>query len=405
MLRQSTAKLAGRFDGAVLCPLAEPRPERDGAASRIDAARGKVVMGFRCVCMKRKARLLSAILSVAALGLGGCSGAVPQEENKVDTEVAVQVGTVMKTDLRARVEVYGMVEPEPAKAGHPGGGAKLAAPVAGIVVAIHVIEGQRVKSGDVVVELDDRIAKAAVDKARHALVFAQQVADRLGRLIAAAAISMQAKQEADQRLAAARAELASAEATMAQVQLASPLDGIVARVNVQPGQTVDLNTVVAEVVDLKRLVATVNVPADEAMQLRTGQNAEIFTDNTNNFAATGSVSFVSPSVDLKTGAAPVRLALPEDSGLRPGQFVRARIITEELTGRLAVPRESVVKADDEQVIYVVDGDKAVQKPVKTGLRDGNLIEVEAEGLKEGDTIVTVGAYGLPKETRVKIAKH
>jgi RND family efflux transporter MFP subunit len=355
--------------------------------------------------MQRNSRLLSAILSVAVLGLGGCSGAVPSEEEKVDTEVAVQVGTVTKTDLRARVEAYGMVEPEPAKAGHPGGGAKLAAPIAGIVVAIHFIEGQKVKAGEVVVELDDRMAKAAVDKARHALLFAQQVADRLGRLITSAAISMQAKQEADQRLAAARAELASAEAAFAQVQLASPLDGVVARINVQPGQTVDLNTVVAEVIDLKRLVATLNVPADEAMQLRAGQTADIFTDNAKSPATTGRVSFVSPSVDLKTGSAPVRLALPEDSGLRPGQFVRARVVTEELTGRLAVPRESVVKADDEQVIYVVEGNKAVQMPVKTGLRDGDLIEVEAQDLKEGDTIVTVGAYGLPKETKVKIAKH
>src|SRR5260221_3749409 len=149
--------------------------------------------------------------------------------------------------------------------------------------------------------------------------------------------SLNLKQEAEQRLAAARAELAAAKAAIAQVQLASPLDGVVARINVQPGQTVDLNTVVAEVIDLKRLVATVNVPADEAMQLRTGQIANIFTDNAKRPATTGSVSFVSPSVDLKTGSAPARLALPEDSGLRPGQFVRARIVTEELTGRLVVP--------------------------------------------------------------------
>jgi hypothetical protein len=54
---------------------------------------------------------------------------------------------------------------------------------------------------------------------------------------------------------------------------------------------------------------------------------------------------------------------------------------------------------------VVEGNKAVQMPVKTGLRDGNLIEVAAEGLKEGDTIVTVGAYGLPKETKVKITNR
>jgi hypothetical protein len=108
---------------------------------------------------------------------------------------------------------------------------------------------------------------------------------------------------------------------------------------------------------------------------------------------------------LKTGSALVRLALPENSGLRPGQFVGAHIVTEELTDRLVVPRDSVVKADDAEVIYVVEGDKAVQIPVKTGLRDANLVEVAADGLKEGDTIVTVGACVLPKETKVKITNR
>jgi RND family efflux transporter MFP subunit len=365
-----------------------------------------LVRAWRTVCarVKPNQRLPLAMLSMALLALGACSGAVTKEE-QVETEVAVQVGTVMKADLRARVEAYGAVEPEPAKSGHPGGGARLAAPFAGIVVAVHVIEGQSVKAGDVVVELDDRMAQAAVDKAQHALVFAQQVVDRQTRVLAFGGTSIQAKQEADQRLAAARAELASAQAAIAQVRLASPLDGVVARISVQPGQSVDLNTMVAEIIDLKRLVATVSVPADEAMHLRTGQTADIFTDNAKKPVATGTVSFVSPSVDPKTAAALVRLALPENSGLRPGQFVGARIVTEELTDRLVVPRDSVVRADDGEVIYVVEGDKAVQMPVKTGLRDGNVTEVAAEGLKEGDTIVTVGAYGLPKETKVKITNR
>jgi RND family efflux transporter MFP subunit len=293
--------------------------------------------------MNGNSRLLSAIVSAAALGLGSCSGAAPKEGQNVETDVAVQVGTVMKADLRARVEAYGMVEPEPAKAEHAGGGAKLAAPTAGIVVSIHVIEGQSVKSGDVVVQLDDRMAQAAVDKAQHVLEFAQQVATRQAKVFTFGGTSMQAKQEAEQHLATARAELASAQAAIAQVRLVSPLDGVVARINVLPGQTVDLNTVVAEIIDLKRLVATVNVPADEALQLSPGQTADIFTDNVTRPATTGIVSFVSPSVDPKTGAAPVRLGLPEDSGLRPGQFVSARIVTKELTERLVVPRDSVVR--------------------------------------------------------------
>jgi RND family efflux transporter MFP subunit len=216
---------------------------------------------------------------------------------------------------------------------------------------------------------------------------------------------MQLKQEADKRLAAARAELAAAQAAIAQVQLASPLDGVVARINVQPGQSVDLNTMVAEIIDPKRLVVTVNVPAEEAVQLSTGQTAEVFMDNAKKPVTTGRVSFVSPSVDQKTNAVLVRLTLPEDSQLRSGQFVRTRIVTQELTDRLVVPRDSVVKADDVEVIYVVEGDKAVQTPVKTGLRDGNLVEATADGLKEGDTIVTVGAYGLPKETKIKITNR
>ena len=349
--------------------------------------------------------LLPALASLASLAPGGCSRAIPEEDTSAITEVAVQVGTVAKVDLRARTEAYGMVEPEPAKTGTPSGGAKLAAPIAGIVATVDVIEGRDVKAGDVVVRLDDRIAQAVVEKAQHALTFAQQVADRRNQLISLGGISMQLKQEADQALAAARAELAAAQAATAQVRLASPLDGVVTRINVQPGQSVDLNTFVAEIIDLKRLVVTVNIPTDEAALVHPGQHAEIFGDNNNGTPiATGSVSFVSPTIDVKTASAPVRLSVPQDSGLRPGQFVRARIVTAELKGRLVVPRESVIKTEDGKVIYLVDGDNAVQLPVKTGLRDGDLVEVEAEGLKEGDTIVTVGAYGLPKETKIRITK-
>ena len=346
--------------------------------------------------------LAAAAIALIALDLGGCKPAAPAEEEKIVTEVAVQVGKVIRTDLHARVEAYGMVETEPAKGGHPGGGARLAAPAAGIVLAVPDTEGQNVKAGDIVLRLDDRMAKAAMEKAQHALAFAQQVAARQDRLKAIDGTSERVIQEAQQQVAAAQSEVASARAALAQVQLASPLDGVVAQINVSPGQAVDPNMVVAVIVDLNRLVATASVPAAEAALLKQGQPAELFIASADQPAATGSVSFVSPSVDPKTGAALVRVALPKDSGLRPGQFVRLRIVSEERPGRLAVPRESVVKAEEGQVIFVVTRDNAVQKAVKTGVRDGNLVEVEADGLKEGDTIVTVGAYGLPKETKIKV---
>ena len=353
--------------------------------------------------MKRTNWLILTMLAAGgAVALTGCKPGGEAADEKIVTEVAVRVGKVAKADLRARVEAYGVVEGEPAKAGGPGGGAKLAAPAAGVVMAVAATEGQSVKAGDVIVRLDDRMAQAAVDKAQHSVEYAEQLVARQGRLKTVDGTSEKAIQEAQQQLAGARAELASAKAGLAQVQLATPVDGVVARVNVQPGQSVDPNMVVAEIVDLGRLVVTAGVPAAEAAGLKAGQPAEVFAEGSEKAAASGSVSFVSPSVDLKTGTALVRVTLPKDAGLRPGQFVRARIVSEERAGRLAVPRESVVKSEEGQVVYVVEGDKAKQKAVKVGVYDGKLVEVEGEGLKEGDAVVTVGAYGLPKETKIKV---
>jgi membrane fusion protein (multidrug efflux system) len=340
--------------------------------------------------MKQKHLLLFTTLAAASVVvLTGCKPAGEAGDEETVTEVSVQVGKVTMADLRARVEAYGVVEPEPAQGGHPGGGAKLAAPSAGVVMSVPVKEGEHVEAGTVIVKLDDRFALST-------LALAEQQFERQKKLVAIDGTSEKAFQEASQQLAAARAQLAL-------VQLATPLSGVVARINVQPGQAVDQNTVVAEIIDPERLVVTANVPAVEATRLKAGQPAEFFTDGEGTPVATGSVSFLSPQVDAKSGTAFVRVALSKDASLRPGQFVRLRITTEERPGRLAVPRESVYTDHDGQsTLSLVEGDRAIQKTVKVGLRDGDLVEVEGEGVTEGATVVTHGSYALPKETKVRI---
>lgn len=355
-----------------------------------------------------KSNPISASAALALLGslvLAGCKQEVHVEEKKEPTEVAVQVSKIARTTLRAHVEAYGTVEPEPAGGGKPGGAARLAAPVAGVVMAVPVKEGDRVEVGTVIVRLDDRVALAMAEKARTSVTFAEQIVARQTKLKSIDGTSEKVIQEAAQQLASSKAELATAEAQLALVQLRTPLAGTVGRINVAPGQAVDLNTVVAEVVDSSRLVVTASVPASEASALKTGQSVEIFTESNEKPAATVSISFVSPSTDVKTGTVLMRIAVPAEAGLRSGQFVRVRIVGEEHLDRLAVPLASVVTdVEGHSVIAVVEGGKATQKSVKTGIRDGDLVEVEGEGLKEGDTIVTVGAYGLPKETKVRLLK-
>jgi membrane fusion protein, multidrug efflux system len=334
--------------------------------------------------------------------LVGC-GARHEEEEKTTTEVAVQVGKVTRLTLRARVDAYGTVDAEPAGGGKPAGVARLSAPAAGIVMAVPVKEGERVKAGAVIVRLDDRVALILVEKARRAVQFAEQQVARQNKLKAVDGTSEKFMEEAAQQLAAAQSELAAAQAQVALVQLTAPLAGIVARINVQPGQAVDPATVVAELIDPARLVATINVPAAEAALLKAGQPAELVAERRAKAASQGEVLYVSPQVDAKTATVLARVSVPPEAGLRFGQFLHVRIITEERAGKLAVPREAVyTDTDGRSTLSIVEGEVAKQKVVKAGLRDGALVEVEGEGLTEGATVVTLGSYALPKETKVRI---
>jgi len=335
---------------------------------------------------------------------------------------------VTRVTLHARVDTYGTVEAEPATADKPAASARVASPSAGIVMEASVSEGQRVKKGAVLFRLDTRVADAAVakagqtvekarpaiEKAKQGLKFAELNLDRQQRLVKVEGTSQKLLQDAEAQVAAARAELALANAELAAANaelataetqralltVAAPFTGTLTHVHVRPGEAVELNTVLAELVDLDRLVVSANVPGTELAAVKTGQKAEVLSGD---MKAAGSVVFISPEMDAKTGTALVRVSVPADAGLRPGQFVRLRIVTEERAGRLAVPREAVYTDHDGQsIISIVEGDVAKQKAVKAGLRDGDLVEVEGDGVTEGATVVTLGSYALPKETKVRV---
>ena len=292
------------------------------------------------------------------------------------TLVTVQTGALKLATLHRYVQGYGTVEPAPATAEQPAAGAQLAAPSAGVVAKVNVLEGQHVEKGDALMELNSGAATAES---------AAQEVERQKKLYAQDNTSLR--------------NLQAAEAQLALLRVTAPLSGTVARVNVKPGQAVDLTTVVAEVMDLNRLAVSAEIPAAEAGDLKPGNPVEVPAAP----PVTAELSFVSLNVAKDNGTVLVRALLPADSGFRPGQFVPLRIVTAVHTNCLAAPGESVVTDENgKSVIALVKGDEASQKPVQTGLREKGWVEIEAPELKAGDVVVTVGAYGLPKETKIQV---
>jgi multidrug efflux pump subunit AcrA (membrane-fusion protein) len=337
--------------------------------------------------MKQKQILIGGVI-VVALGLGiyalvksrgPASGSDDEAKpENVPSVVTVQVGALKQMTLHHYVSGYGTVEAAPATADQPAAGAQLAAPSAGTVAKVNVIAGQQVQKGDVLVELN--AGTTTFDNA-------QAQAERQKRLYEQQNTSLK--------------NLQDAEAQLAALQVTAPLSGTVTRLAVKPGEAVDANMPVAEVIDLSRLAVSSEIPASEATDLKIGQEVQVKSET----PVTATLSFVSPAVDAKNGTILTRALLPKDSGLRPGQFVQLKIVTVVHTNCLAAPSESVVTDESgHSVIALVTGDAAAQMPVTTDLREDGWVEVAGTGLKEGASVVTVGAYGLPKTTKISVVK-
>jgi membrane fusion protein (multidrug efflux system) len=331
--------------------------------------------------------VVSLVVFLAVVSCG--CGQRQDEPEQASPDVAVHIGTVTRATLHAWVDGFGTIEGEPAGAGKPAGAARLSTPVAGVVTGVQAREGERVEAGTVIVKLEDGAALAQ-------LRLAEQQMERQRMLESGGGASEKAVQEAVHQLAAARAQLAL-------VHLASPIAGIVARIHVQPGQTVDPTTVVAEVIDPARLAASVQVSTREAASVELDQPAVFLASGGTGAIVGGRVSFVSPVVDARTDSVMVRVSVPQDAAVRAGQFVKVRIMTDERRDTLAVPRDAVYTAPDgRSTLSIVSGGVARQTVVKTGLREGDLVEVEGDGVTEGATVVTLGSYDLPASTKVRI---
>jgi membrane fusion protein (multidrug efflux system) len=320
------------------------------------------------------------------------------EEEGVPTDVAVHVGKVARATLHRYVAAYGTVEPEPPGDGRPAAGALISAPVGGLLTEIRCVEGRAVERGALLFKLDTRLAEVAVAKAEKELATAEKTYERQKKLLAADGTSQKSYQEADLALATARSEMATARTELSLLEIKAPLAGTVVRINARVGQSVETNAVLAEVIALDRLVVTAQVPSREAGRLRPGQPVLLGTES-----AAGSLVLVGKDIDPKTDTVLVRASVPAGAGLRPGQFLGLRIVAEERPNVLAVPEESVVAGPEGgAVLVVVEGEKAVLKSVKAGLRDGGLAEVEGEGIREGLVVVTADAYNITGETKVHV---
>ena len=348
---------------------------------------------------------------VAAAVTTACQGA-PAGAPAADppTEVSVTVTPIVSMTMHAYVDGWGRVEPEPASTGHPAANARVTAPVLGVVTLIASSEGQRIAQGAILFQLDGRVADLAVERARRAVRAASQVVARQEQLGPGQATSQRAYQEAVAQLTMAQGELTTSELQRRLLDVHAPIAGTIVKLNARLGDAVDPSTVLAEIVDLSRLVVSASIRSIDVTHVKPGQRLEFSPGASSSSGApafsgatpTGTVDFIGSQVDSATDTVLVRARAPA-AAMRPGQFVNVRIEIEARQNRLAVPIASLVQGEAGQEVALVRGNVATRTRVTTGLREGGLVEVDGSGVREGDSVVVSGVYGLPATSIVKVS--
>jgi membrane fusion protein (multidrug efflux system) len=364
---------------------------------------------------------LSGLLGLLILLAGGAGlylfsrqapGGEEEAEEAAATVVPVQVGQIQRMTLHDYLWTYGSVIANPGIADTAPAAARVSSPRESIVTQVHCAVGDQVKQGQVLFSLYERLASLTVEQAEQTLRFAEENFRRQAKLQQVQGTSAKLYLEAQQQFDDARNALSRARAELEMLKVTAPFDGTIMAVDTTVGETVAQGGALAQLTDLTRLMVKAGVPAPQAEKLRVGQGAEIevgtSTASPEPRAATqtGRLDFIDRWIDPNDNTVSVLIGLPPDTSLRPGQFVRVRITAAEYRDRLAVPNESVVTTPEGQtVVAIVQGDEAVPTPVTRGVREGDWVEVEGAGLEAGMDVVTVGAYGLPGRTKIRVMEQ
>lgn len=280
------------------------------------------------------------------------------------------------------------------------------------VAEVTVEEGDTVRAGQPLVLMDERLlravlgqAEAAVAEAGAALRNARQDLARatdLSRSGSAPRQTLELREatamQAEARLASATARREEVAARLAQARITAPADGIVSRRSVLPGNVTASGQEMLRLIRDGRLELDARVPELELAALRPGQPVRVIHGDR---VVAGTVRAVAPTVSADTRLGLVHVALPADSGLRPGMFARAEIRPGDAPG-LAVPQSALLFRDGRPAVLVLAGEHVALRPVATGRRAGGMVEVTS-GLAEGERVVVSGAGFLGDGDRVRVA--
>ncbi len=251
-------------------------------------------------------------------------------------------------------------------------------------------EGEPIVKGDPIVYLNTDLLQARFDRAEAQFQYDQSEYDRIADLFERGITSKTEFDDARASRAVSKAALDEAARSLERAEIAAPISGVLNRLPMEIGEYAEPGQQVAEIVNVDRVKAVVEVPERDIYYLGLGDTAEVFVDALVETRLTGAISYISELADEVTRTTRIEIMVDNrDRRLRSGQIVRARLTRRVLTDVIMIPLASVIPLEQGRVVYVVNDNHAERREVELGLIEGRRVEI-LSGLAAGDRLIVTG---------------
>jgi membrane fusion protein, multidrug efflux system len=296
--------------------------------------------------------------------------------------------------------------------------------VDGNITKVLFTEGQEVKTGDPLFQIDPRPFQAALEQAQAtkardeaSLQGAQLDLERYAKLLPT---GFQTRQQYDQQvatvgqlkgsIAADQAQIDTAQLNLQYADIRSPIDGRTGARLVDLGNFVQAGqaTALVSITQIKPIFVSFTVPQEFLVEIRANQAraplaVEAYASDDKTLLSTGKLTLIDNQVDVATGTIHLKATFDNtDERLWPGEFVSARLILSTRAQAIVVPAQTVMQGPQGAYVYVIKPDETVdRRSVQVASTQENLAVIE-KGLERGERVVVEGQYRLTQGVKINV---
>ncbi|MGA1875654.1 MAG: efflux RND transporter periplasmic adaptor subunit [bacterium] len=362
------------------------------------------------------------------VSLSGCQKATPAKplsgKSKTEAAIPVRITPVEKATFSVSLSATGSI--------YPIKEAVIGPRISGFIQKIYVDEGDEVRAGDKLLQLDTtnltlalnqaaasvKVAEANLRQARTHLDNTKKEWDRMVKLYEKQVISQEKFDQIDNSYTMAQSQVETAVAQVNQAReshrtsaqqlkdatLLAPFPGIIVKRTAHEGEMANSGQEVFHLMNTSQVKVEGELPEQDLALVKEGTSVNIKLDAYPDLSFQGRVDLVGPTVDFVTRTFRIRIIADNpDRQIKPGMFARLELCPEQEYG-LSIPAETIIKDSvGTAFVFVADKGIAARRMIAVGRRNGPLVEV-LQGLSEGEKIVVAGQDKLKDGQKVEVVE-